>query len=82
MLARIASIATLLTLAACASQTRVVHERLDEPSGTTVLSGAEPMVFARTEPQYSRSGRDRSADLGRRHVGVDLEALEQRLRNA
>ena len=58
MLARIASIATLLTLAACASQTRVVHERLDEPSGTTVLSGAEPMVFARTEPQYSRSGRD------------------------
>jgi hypothetical protein len=47
-----------VALAACASQTRVVHERLDEPSGTTVLAGAEPMVFARTEAQYSRSGRD------------------------
>ncbi len=35
-----------------------MHERLDEPSATTVLAGAEPMVFARTEPQYSRSGRD------------------------
>jgi hypothetical protein len=58
VLARIAPIATLVALAACTSQTRAVHERLDEPSGTTVLAGAEPMVFARTEPQYSRSGRD------------------------
>jgi len=58
MLARTASVAALVALAACASETRVVHERLDEPSGTTVLAGAEPMVFARTEPQYSRSGRD------------------------
>jgi hypothetical protein len=58
LLARIAPIATLVVLAACTSQTRAVHERLDEPSGTTVLAGAEPMVFARTELQYSRSGRD------------------------
>ena len=56
--ARIASIATLVALAGCASQTHVVRERLDEPSGTTVLAGAEPMVFARTQPQYSGSGRD------------------------
>jgi hypothetical protein len=58
MLARIASIATLVALAGCAGQPRVVRERLDEPSGTTVLAGAEPMVFARTQPQYSGSGRD------------------------
>ena len=57
-LARIASVAALAALAACASHTRVVRERLDEPSGTTVLAGAEPMIFARTEAQYSRSGRD------------------------
>jgi hypothetical protein len=56
-LARIASVATFVLLAGCASQTHV-RERLDEPSGTTVLAGAEPMVFARTQPQYSGSGRD------------------------
>jgi hypothetical protein len=50
--------ATLVVLAACASQTPVVRERLDAASGTTVLAGREPMVFARTDPQYSRSGRD------------------------
>jgi len=55
---RIALIATLAALAACASQTRIVRERLDEPSGTTVRAGAEPIVFARTQPQYSSSGRD------------------------
>ena len=58
LLARIASIAILAALAGCGSQTRIVRERLDEPSGTTVRAGAEPMVFARTQPQYSRSGRD------------------------
>ena len=57
-LARVVSIATLATLAGCGTQSHMVRERLDEPSGTTVLVGAEPMVFARTEPQYSRSGRD------------------------
>lgn len=58
MLARVASIAALAALAACGSQTRVVRERLDERSGTTVVAGAQPMVFARTQPQYSHSGRD------------------------
>lgn len=54
----LASIAIFVVLAGCGAQTRVVRDRLDEPSGTTVLAGAEPMVFARTQPQYSRSGRD------------------------
>jgi len=45
-------------LGACGGTTRVVHERLDEASGITVRAGGEPMVFARTETQYSRSGRD------------------------
>jgi hypothetical protein len=58
LLTRIASIATLVALAGCGSQSRVLRERLDEASGTTVLAGVEPMVFARTQPQYSRSGRD------------------------
>ena len=56
--ARIASVASLALLAACGSSTRVVRERLDEASGITVRAGGEPMVFARTEVQYSRSGRD------------------------
>lgn len=55
---RIASVAALVLLGACGSQTRVLHERLDEASGTTVRAGGEPMVFARTETGYSRSGRD------------------------
>ena len=55
---RIGSVASLVLLGACGSQTRVVHERLDEASGITVRAGGEPMVFARTESQYSRSGRD------------------------
>ena len=58
LLTRIASVATLVALAGCGSQSRVVRERLDERSGTTVLAGVEPMVFARTQPQYSHSGRD------------------------
>jgi hypothetical protein len=52
------AMATLMVLAACSGQTRVVRERLDGASGTTVLAGGEPMVFARTDPQFSRSGRD------------------------
>jgi hypothetical protein len=50
--------ASLALLAACASQTRVMKERLDEASGITVRAGGEPAVFARTETRYSRSGRD------------------------
>jgi hypothetical protein len=55
---RIAAVASLVLLGACGGATRVVRERLDEASGITVRAGGEPMVFARTETQYSRSGRD------------------------
>jgi len=55
---RLAAVTGLVLIGACASETRVVHERLDEASGITVRAGGEPMVFARTETQYSRSGRD------------------------
>jgi hypothetical protein len=58
ILTRITGVTSLFVLGACASQTRVVHERLDEASGITVRAGGQPMVFARTETQYSRSGRD------------------------
>jgi hypothetical protein len=34
------------------------RELLDEKSGVTVLTANDPMVFARTESQYSRSERD------------------------
>ena len=57
-MARIAAVACTVLLASCGGATRVVHERLDEASGITVRAGGEPMVFARTETQYSRSGRD------------------------
>ena len=36
----------------------VAKERLDESSGVTVLADVQPVVFARTETRYSRSGRD------------------------
>jgi len=58
IVASIGLAASLALVGACAGQTRVVHERLDEASGITVLAGGEPMVFARTETRYSRSGRD------------------------
>jgi hypothetical protein len=35
-----------------------VQERLDEKSGITVVADERPVVFARTETRYSRSGRD------------------------
>jgi hypothetical protein len=31
---------------------------LDDRTGTTLVRGPEPIVFARSEPRYSRSGRD------------------------
>ena len=34
------------------------RERLDEESGITLLTDANPIVFARTESRYSRSERD------------------------
>jgi len=44
-------------LSACAGAGRPV-EQLDARSGMTVVRGPEPLVFARTEPRYSRSARD------------------------
>ncbi len=44
------------SLAACAG-TPIV-ERLDERAGMTLTSAREPLVFARTDPRYSRSARD------------------------
>ena len=57
-IAAAACAASLTLLVACSVQTRAVQERLDEASGITVRAGGEPMVFARTETRYSRSGRD------------------------
>jgi hypothetical protein len=44
-------------LAACSAGGPLL-ERLDERSGVTLVSSREPLVFARTEPRYSRSERD------------------------
>jgi hypothetical protein len=33
-------------------------EQLDAPAGMTLVRARKPMVFAHTEPRYSRSGRD------------------------
>jgi len=46
-----------LALAGCAGGNGAL-ERLDERSGITLLRGSAPLVFARTEPRYSRSARD------------------------
>jgi hypothetical protein len=53
----LAATAMLAILLACQTGGRIV-ERLDESNGITVTSAAEPLVFARTEARYSRSGRD------------------------
>jgi hypothetical protein len=43
-------------LAACTGSP--VVEQLDERAGMTMVRAAEPLVFARTDPRYSRSARD------------------------
>jgi hypothetical protein len=43
-------------LAGCAGSGRL--EQLDEQSGTTIVRGSDVLVYARTEPRYSRSARD------------------------
>ncbi len=43
-------------LAACSGGMPLTQ--LDERTGVTLTRGAEPLVFARTEPRYSRSARD------------------------
>ncbi len=53
------SFASLLLAAAfagCAGGGRL--EQLDEQSGATLVRGSEVLVYARTEPLYSRSARD------------------------
>jgi len=49
----------LMALAGCQSfGSPEVNERLDEVTGTTLLTEREPLIFARGQPQYSRSARD------------------------
>jgi hypothetical protein len=43
-------------LAGCAGSGRL--EQLDEQSGATIVRGPDVLVYARTEPRYSRSARD------------------------
>jgi hypothetical protein len=43
-------------LAACAGGGRL--QQLDEKSGATIVRGPDVLVYARTEPRYSRSARD------------------------
>jgi hypothetical protein len=43
-------------LAGCAGGGRL--EQLDEQSGATIVRGPAVLVYARTEPRYSRSARD------------------------
>ena len=51
--------AALLFLAGCqATGAASANERLDQSTGLTLTTANEVMVFARTEPRYSRSARD------------------------
>jgi hypothetical protein len=50
--------AALALLAACQHGGGVARERLDEKSGVTIVADTLPIVFARTETRFSRSGRD------------------------
>lgn len=51
------SITALSGLLGCSSA-GTLDERLDPASGVTVIVQREPLVFVRTQPQYSRSARD------------------------
>ncbi len=51
------ALAALAATAGCSGGGRAL-ERLDPRSGITLLRGATVLVFARTEPRYSRSARD------------------------
>ena len=52
--------AWLLTaaVAACSGSGGALVETLDERAGMMIVRSREPLVFARTEPRYSRSARD------------------------
>jgi hypothetical protein len=49
-------LAATVVAAACSRSTAL--EQLDERAGMTIVRAAEPLVFARTDPRYSRSARD------------------------
>lgn len=51
-----ASLTLAAVLAGCAGGGRL--EQLDEQSGATIVRGPAVLVYARTEPRYSRSARD------------------------
>jgi len=51
-----ASLIAAALLAGCAGGGRL--EQLDEQSGATIVRGPAVLVYARTEPRYSRSARD------------------------
>lgn len=48
----------IVSICLAGGKTGGARERLDEKSGATLVTAHEPIVFARTESQYSRSGRD------------------------
>ncbi len=51
-----ASLILAAVLAGCAGSGSL--EQLDEQSGATIVRGSSVLVYARTEPRYSRSARD------------------------
>lgn len=56
---RIVAVAFLVALlAACGGGRSAVVEQLDERAGLMLRRGRATLVFARTEPRYSRSARD------------------------
>jgi hypothetical protein len=56
--ARRPACALLIAAGVAACSTGAVVERLDERAGMTLVSAREALVFARTDPRYSRSARD------------------------
>jgi hypothetical protein len=55
-LARAYALLAATVVGACSSSPAL--EQLDERAGMTTVRAAEPLVFARPDPRYSRSGRD------------------------
>jgi hypothetical protein len=56
--ARLVFVPVLALLSACTIAGNDRLERLDERAGVMLTRAREPLVFARTEPRYSRSARD------------------------
>jgi hypothetical protein len=55
---RLASLALLLTLVACAAAPQRPSEYLDETTGATITSVDVPLVFARARPELAYGARD------------------------